>query len=208
MWSLLPRKARLSLVIGATLLIAWTVNAAQTYVTGRPVSLLKLASPIATFLGVGLTTVFGLTWRWWWRKVPALGRLVFPDLNGRWDGALQSDWKDPATGQKNDPIAATMRIRQGLLDTVITMITAESTSLSTSAVLEPRRQAGCYRIRWIYDNDPQVAVKVRSRRHEGVAFVEMALSAPDQLSGRYYTDRGTAGDMTFTRRSENPDDPA
>ncbi|OWV96924.1 hypothetical protein ATY81_27555 [Rhizobium sp. R72] len=31
-------------------------------------------------------------WRWLWRRFPALAKLVFPDLNGRWRVELTSNW--------------------------------------------------------------------------------------------------------------------
>ncbi|TCV75938.1 hypothetical protein [Neorhizobium sp. S3-V5DH] len=31
-------------------------------------------------------------WRWFWRKFPILGKLIFPDLNGRWRVELASNW--------------------------------------------------------------------------------------------------------------------
>ena len=204
MWSLLSRQAQVSVIVFVTLLAAASVGPALSAATGQTMSLIKLASPIALFIGVVLTTVAGLIWRWLWRSVPALGRLVFPDLNGRWDGTLVSNWIDPATNKGVAPIPTTIRIYQTLLGVTVRMKTGESTSLSSRAFLVPFREAGLFRVWYSYDNSPRAQVRSRSRPHEGVAYLDFELSAAGELKGRYYTDRGTMGDIILTRSSDDP----
>lgn len=205
MWSLLPRQAQILVIVLVTLLVAASVGPVISAATGQPTPLVKLASPIAFFIGVVLTTLLSLTWRLFWQKVPALGRLVFPDLNGRWEGTLHSNWIDPVTGKGVEPVPTTLRIYQGLLGVVVRMKSGESASVSTRAFLVPVRGAGLFRVWYAYDNIPNAQVRTRSHRHEGVAHLDMELALPGWLTGRYYTDRGTMGDLELSFASADPD---
>lgn len=205
MWSLLPRQAQVGIIVFVTLLVATSLGPLFCTATGRSMSLIRLTSPIALLIGMGFTTVVGLTWRWLWRKIPALGRRVFPDLNGRWEGTLHSNWTDPVRGAVIRPVPATVKIYQGLFSVVVRMKTSEATSVSTRAFLVPFREAGLFRIWYAYDNRPNAQVRARSHPHEGVAHLDLELAAPGWLAGRYYTDRGTMGDLELSLANTNPD---
>lgn len=205
MWSLVPRQAQVLIIVFITLLAATSVEPMLNSLTGQPTSLLRLASPVAFFIGVLLTSLFSLTWRWLWQKVPALGRLLFPDLNGRWEGVLHSNWSDPATSKGIEPVTATVRVYQGLLGVVVRMTTGESTSISTRAFLVPFREAGLFRLWYAYDKGPVARARPRSHPHEGVAHLDLELASPGWLTGRYYTDRGIVGDLELSLAHRDPD---
>jgi len=205
MWSLLSRKTRLSVIVVAALATAWGLEAAYEQFTGKPVWIVKVASLTVFVVGVVLAGLFQLGWRWLWRTFPALGRWVFPDLNGRWSGTLASTWINPETGQGIPPILITVWIRQGLFTTSIRLKTRESQSFSTRAFLEPARERACYRLWYSYNNDPDARFRDRSSPHEGVAFLEFETGLPGQLKGTYYTARKTTGDIALAKVSADAD---
>src|SRR5438132_266731 len=49
----------------------------------------------------------------------------FPDLNGTWQGAIQTTWKDPETGKTPGPIPAILTIKQSFISISCVMRTAE-----------------------------------------------------------------------------------
>lgn len=204
MWSLLPRPVQLTSILAAGFLISWTVDVMLVAATGNHVAPLKLVSSIAFILGVALVVLFNATWRWFWRKVPTLGRLVFPDLTGRWEGTLISTYIDPATNQPLPPIGVIVWIRQTLFKTTVRLKTVESESFSTRAILEPAGERGCYRVWYTYNNEPGALFRHRSSVHEGVSFLQFETGMPGQLKGTYYTARKTTGDIALARKSDNP----
>ncbi|MFC3069763.1 Cap15 family cyclic dinucleotide receptor domain-containing protein [Phenylobacterium soli] len=205
MWSLLPANWRLTLIVATTLFAAWAWDGLHVAFTGQHASPLDLISPVVFGLGTVATLAFTATWRMLWNAVPALGRRVFPDLNGRWEGKLLSNWIDPQTGKDIAPIEATVWIRQGLFKTTVRLKTGESTSRSTRAILEPFRDIGCFKVWYTYNSDPDAQVRHRSSPHEGMASLEYDITAPGKAKIRYFTDRGTTGDIELTRTSRDPD---
>lgn len=205
MWALLPRSAQLTAILATGFLIAWSWDVVELAFTGQHAAPLKLVSSIVFILGVVLVGLFNASWRWFWRKVPALGRWVFPDLTGRWEGKLLSTFPDPTTKQVPPPIDATVWIRQSLFKTSVRLKTGESGSFSTRAFLEPNHDHGCYRIWYTYNNEPDAQFRHRSSPHEGVSFLDFETGTPGQLKGTYYTARKTTGDMTLVLKSDDPD---
>lgn len=204
MWSLLPRGRQLALIVGATLVAVWAIE----QVMGSATPVLKLTSAIVMLLGGVLVAVFQLTWRWIWRRVPALGRWIFPDLNGRWEGQIVPVGVDPAHHPADQPILVTVWIRQNLFGISVRMETAESCSRSIRPQLEVAADHAAFGIWYAYDNQPRARVAHRSGRHDGMAYLEAAVQAPDRLKGQYYTSRRSAGDIDLTRLSVNPNAPA
>lgn len=199
MWSLLPRKIQLTIIVTIGVLAAWAFEGACALFTGERGGPLKFISLIVAFLGVGLACLAELAWRPLWRRIPILGRRLFPDLNGKWTGKLHSTWTNPETGKGVGPIDATLTVLQSLFSVHVILRTGESTSCSTRATLERLPDGRC-RIWYTYNNDPQAQFRHRSSPHEGMAFIENWPSeAPDRLEGRYYTARKTTGDMIFQR---------
>jgi hypothetical protein len=180
------------------------LEAAYEKASGQAVWIVKLASLTALIVGSAATGIVSLTWRPLWRLVPLLGRVVFPDLNGRWHGELFSTWSSPDTQVTPSPIKTTIWIRQGLFNTSVRLQTDESESFSTRAFLEPARDSACFRIWYTYDNEPAARYRHFSAPHEGVSFLQFDAGQPTQLTGRYYTSRKTTGDITLTRVNSDP----
>jgi hypothetical protein len=200
MWALLPRRTQVLIVATLSILLAWGIEAIVGLLTASPPPVFKFASLVASVISVIIVGMASAVWRWAWRRLPILGRKIFPDLSGTWRGQLVSTWKDPSTGQGVAPIPVTIWIRQGLFSTSIKLRTAESSSASTRCLLEADNEAGRFRFWYSYDNLSRATHRHRSARHEGVAWLELDIDAdPERLLGCYYTDRKTSGDIDVRR---------
>jgi hypothetical protein len=202
MWHLLPWRRQVYVVAVLAVALAWAVDASADWLYGQHVPLIKFASLIVFVITSIVAGVVSLTWRRIWQKFPFIARKTFPDLNGTWEGTLVSTWIDPETYKRPPPIPATVWIRQNLFSVSVRLRTGESTSYSTRCLLEADHDAGRFRIWYSYDNRPKAEVAYRSARHEGVAWLETDIDAdPNRLTGLYYSDRRTTGDMSFCRVS-------
>lgn len=206
MWSLLPRRFQLAVVLVTGILLAYSLDAGWALITGEGSGLLKWVSLVVVLIGVVLAGLAQFFWfrllNWW----PWLQTKTFPDLNGTWQGRLVSTWQRRETGDALHYISATTLIRQTLFSTHVSMHTDESKSESTRAFLEPFYDTRRYRLWYSYNNDPMAQFKRRSSPHEGVAYLDLQWDVDrDRLTGRYYTDRETSGDVELRRTSASPD---
>lgn len=199
MWSLLPRKLQVVIIVFATITTYLGLEQVYSWFANTPPGPFRQVSFIATIITGVLVLVANKIWPLIWRMIPALGRNFFPDLNGVWQGNLVSTWVNPETGQVVPAIDTTVTIRQTLFSTHVSLKTGESISYSTRAFLERFPETQRFRIWYSYNNDPQAQFQHRSSPHEGVAFLECEASNPDRLTGRYYTARKTTGDVDVTR---------
>lgn len=203
MWDLLPRHWQAMIIMGAGV-VGWEATCTVlALLGGASPSLPRYLSLAATII---ITPAVFLIDRYWpnlVRRLPWLQSVTFPDLNGRWQGTFQSNWLDPATGARIGPRDGSFEIKQTLLSVSVAMRTAESRSESTWCRLEACREAGVYRLRYLYDNAPQARVADRSGRHEGMCCLEFR-PAEDVggLVGQYFTYRGTRGDIELRRQVE------
>jgi hypothetical protein len=200
MWGLLPRHTQVLIISALSILLAWGIEAAYGLMSHHSPPLWKCISLAAWSISIVLAGIARTVWRQVWRCFPLIARKTFPDLSGTWQGELVSTWKNPDTGQRIPPIQITMWIRQGLFSTSIKLRTDESTSYSTRCLLEADREAGRYRVWYSYDNTPRAAYRPWSARHEGIGWLEIDIDAdPERLTGCYYTDRKTSGDINVRR---------
>jgi hypothetical protein len=201
MWSLLSRNSQLTIIATSAIAVAWGLEIVNSYWFGTTASALHYVS--ATIFAIGtLALLFAdFCWRWLWKTFPILERWVFPDLNGTWTGSLISTWIDPATGVRIAPMQTTINIRQGLFSTAVTLKTGESKSYSTRAFVEAYRDIRRYRVWYTYTNIPLAQFHSRSTLHDGVAYLDMDLDVSrNNLTGSYYTQRKTSGDLDLIRQ--------
>ncbi|HEV2146527.1 MAG TPA: hypothetical protein VGR37_03840 [Longimicrobiaceae bacterium] len=167
---------------------------------------IELTSQHARPLGVvgsaliGLVAVFDL---WLWRLRWLHGWFVKrPFLQGTWAVTLQSDWKDPESGQGVGPIQAYLAVRQTYTSISLRLMTAESSSkmLGSDIVGFPD---GLYVVTGVYQAEPKLLVRHRSPIHYGAIVLNVRASPPDGLDGSYWTDRQTRGELfstSYTRK--------
>ncbi len=161
---------------------------------------------INTFGMIG--TIAGINWflwelfkKWLW-KLPIFRHwlVMIPNLNGNWEGALQSTWVDEKTGKIVDPIDTKAVIKQDLTTITIDFTTNEMDSRSIIAEIscDPHRRV--VEINYTYQSDPDATVKHRSAIHYGSAkLVYGKTSRSETLKGDYWTDRKTTGTIVIKR---------
>ncbi|MDT0468344.1 Cap15 family cyclic dinucleotide receptor domain-containing protein [Streptomyces gibsoniae] len=190
--------------------IRWGATAASTvygvllYLLGlHPDKELKYALAYVPSLLGYLVVIFD-KWAWRW---PGIHRLTgHPKLGGTWRTTLSPSSAShiPAGGNRG-PIRAYLTIEQSYWTLHATLRTAESSSRSTNAAIEKTDGSGIAELRFLYENTPQAAYQQRSPRHTGACRLSVSGSAPQAMTGRYYTDRFTAGDMDLVLVSEATD---
>lgn len=153
----------------------------------------------------GLLAVLWDTHAWHW---PGLRRFAKrPVIYGTWAALLSPspDSKIPEGGDRG-PIQAYVVIAQTFWSVHVTQHTVESTSRSTAASLSDiggQQQ----RLAYTYGNIPRQEHLHRSPRHVGASEVTVVGTAPEELTGTYWTDRLTHGDMDLVlvdRKTDRP----
>jgi hypothetical protein len=156
----------------------------------------SLLKPLSTVTTVVLYAVMAFD-LWLWR-LPWLHWFVKrPFIDGIWKVEMRSDWKDPSTGSPISPVEGYMVIRQTLSTLSMRLLTAESSSelVGTEIVCSADR---LYCVSGVYRNEPRYEVRDRSPIHYGGVWLRVSDEPPKQLSGHYWTDRKTAGEIYLT----------
>ena len=126
-----------------------------------------------------------------------------PNLRGTWRVELQSDWIDPTTNAGVPLIVCYMGVVQTLSTLQMHLMTPESESWFIAESIRESPSAVGYQISGVYTNRPQTHLRGdRSEMHLGGLLLEThgPANRPNTLTGEYWTDRKTKGEMTFTGR--------
>ena len=78
----------------------------------------------------------------------------------------------------------------------VTLLTAESRSISTSAAIYNRTSQQAV-LAYTYANEPELRHRPRSQPHTGASEFRITGREPEDMSGTYWTARLTVGDMTM-----------
>jgi hypothetical protein len=151
-----------------------------------------------------VSTVALLFAKYGWRLKIFSGWLVLvPDLNGTWKGQLKSEWINPETSAKPDPIDAYLVIRQSLNRISCVLHTKESRSVSKASAILVDEDHQLKSLEFSYSNSPRVSVQHRSNAHDGATVLDI-LSTPDRkLVGKYWTDRLSKGELELNFESKS-----
>lgn len=179
--------------------IAAVLWAAMLWFSGQGVSLysLRLFASIPAVVLV-LATVFD-RWAWRWLLVRRFVSQL-PDVRGTWEGRLVTTWH-PEDGTAMEPIRAFLVVRQTFTGLWARLLSERSTSETVSAKLVPAGD-GVITLAAVYRNTPRMSERVTSPMHFGAFLVEVHDDPVKALTGHYWTDRETAGDMEFRSRSK------
>ena len=126
------------------------------------------------------------------------------NLNGIWNGRIDSDWVNPETNEKLPTISAKLTIKQTLFKISCILETKESSSCSLIAnfVIDLDNQKS--QLVYTYQNDPKQTIQDRSRIHYGTAILEIQEAKKAiLLKGNYWTSRNTGGYMAFSSRQKS-----
>ena len=122
------RAKRFALVLFGVFSVCFIFVALES---GKTVNDLWIALAIAyktiplVLAAVGLFVTHG--WRW---GIFRRWLVPFPDLNGTWQGTIQTTWKNPQSGNVPGPIPVILTIKQSFIHISCVMRTAEMTSRS------------------------------------------------------------------------------
>src|SRR3546814_13430606 len=81
MYRIIPHKLLYTIVAWLILGVYLGVNSIAQWLQAE----LRLSSAITLGWMLISALLLNPVWRWVWKKVPPLGRWIFPDLNGEWD---------------------------------------------------------------------------------------------------------------------------
>ena len=171
--------------------------------SGEVLSLAAYAVSYALFFELLLLYIFKLGWRYIWKLIPSLNRILFPDINGQWDAEIDWVWyrKDGSDSAsiKKGSTKANVLIEQTLIDVVIYLTTNKSTS--ESKLVYPRvGQNGKLELYYVYASQTNTdETEVRSD-HKGCSILKFNPDNLEQIVGNYWTDRNTRGKYTFSRK--------
>lgn len=134
-----------------------------------------------------------------WR-LPGLARLTKrPRLDGLWRAELHpTEESHIPPGGKRGPIPAYLVITQTYWSIAVRQYTGESKSDSRASFWQRRPDAAVETLAFLYENNPEQRYQARSPRHLGSCTLDSTNQAPEEMSGVYFTDRYTQGDMTMT----------
>lgn len=146
-------------------------------------------------------TFFGrlLFIKWIWKYMPFLERLHgVPYVEGSWNGTFESTWRPspdapPATG----PIE--VKIKQpDIFHLKITQKSGESLSHSYGEEFETLEDGSIF-LSFSYRNIPNANVRERSQISFGSARYLLDREGIQKLSGNYWTDRKSTGQISITK---------
>lgn len=199
------KKIHIAIIVG----IATAIWAGVLSMRGLPVTISDLGSfslvVSGTFVAVWLFDRFA-----WPCRVK--GWCVFhgwliacPDIRGTWEVDVQSLWLDPESSSAGKPIKCYYGIRQSSSTLHMHLMTTESDSWLLVHRFVPSSKTDGYKLIAVYANQPQIALRgMRSEIHYGTIVLEFHgedSSHPQSFTGEYWTDRGTKGTITGTRKS-------
>jgi hypothetical protein len=188
-----PKRAHIQLIIS----LATVVWAILLLSQGVPLNA-KLLRPYSLTVAI-VIIVFLLFERWLWR-IPWLERpLRHPFIFGTWKGQLSSDFVDSATEKQIEPITVYLVVRQTLSTATVRLMSSESTSETLVANLDCPSGSPAI-LSSIFQNVPRLAIREKSQIHYGALLLEIHGSPATQMTGFYWTDRNTKGELTLDSR--------
>ncbi|AMY54935.1 hypothetical protein HQO44_20885 [Rhodococcus fascians] len=188
-------QARLVRIVAVAVSAVW---GAGLYLSGVDIddSMRRLLAYIPS-ASVLLAVAFDL-WIWKWPGVHILvGR---PRMDGTWRTTIRPHQKSQIPKGGNwGPITSAVVVEQTFWTISVRLLTAESSSMSEIASLrnhgESKEQT---LLTYTYRNEPRAEHRPRSAPHRGACEFTVVGRLPKYITGTYWTDRFTVGDMDLT----------
>ncbi|MEV0566738.1 hypothetical protein [Dactylosporangium sp. NPDC050588] len=158
---------------------------------------------VPTLIGFGVVAFDLWLWKLPW-LLPISGR---PRIGGTWVAQIlpRQDSHIPEGGNRG-PIDAALIIEQTYWSLAITVLTGESASHSTAAAIIANRDSReRHIVTYTYENLPKQGNRPRSMPHVGASQLFLAGKAPTVMTGFYWTDRFTVGDMELRQLNRKTD---
>lgn len=142
--------------------------------------------------------------KWGWKFRVFSGWLVpFPNLNGSWIGNIYSDWVNPETQQGVPAIPVMLTINQSFSHISCMMHTGEMKSYSVSEGFNIDRDRQIKQVAYIYTSKPRISLSHRSLPHDGAIIFDIIEAPGKKLTGKYWTDRKTKGEIILAFYSKS-----
>jgi len=194
----LNMKPFLSLLAAFSAVVLFVAGMAQGFNLQSFVDVVRLIPIVATADGAAYF-VF-TTWLWRWKRLQ--GWLIpFPDLNGTWQGEIQTTWKD-AEGNTPGHIPVILTINQSFARMSCVMRTAEMESFSYLEGFCIDKDAQVRRLCYSYTSRPKAALRERSTPHDGTILLNIIGTPVRKLEGEYWTQRNTSGSVALTFKTK------
>lgn len=182
------------LQLAVLLAVALIAFAGSLALAGEPPTMQWIFSFGAT-VGVTMACLTAFE-KWVWRWPSLNGWFVKrPVLAGQWQATISTTWVDPESGEKPDPIVATVKITQTYSSIHMHLETEESLGRFLAAKVIALEDDS-YQLAGTFRNEPKLSVRERSPIHLGTLLVDVIGEAkePEELRGHYFTDRRTTGE--------------
>lgn len=142
-------------------------------------------------------TIIVIAWDVYLWRLPLLKQLIRrPRIDGLWRAELTPTAEShiPSGGNRG-PIPAYLVITQTFWSVHVRQYTLESVSRSRAFFWQILPNADVESLNFVYENEPRQALQHRSNRHLGACIFDIVGRSPKSISGVYFTDRYTKGDM-------------
>jgi len=192
----LNMKPFLYLLAGFSAIVLFLAALVQGFNLRNFIDVLRLIPTVATADGIAYLVFTVWLWRW---KILQGWLIPFPDLNGTWQGHIQTNWKD-AEGKTPDPIPSILTIKQSFGRMSCVMRTGEMESHSYLEGFCIDNDAQVRRLCYSYTSRPKASLRERSTPHDGTMLFSIIGKPVHKLEGEYWTQRQTSGTVTLTFR--------
>ena len=168
----------------------YTLEKAQ-FSDANPYRAVMVLASIYDLILLGLAHV---GWRWLWRKIPLLGSVLFPDLNGRWRMTIH--WSGVDGGGE---VEASAVIKQSFVSFSIEV--QSDGSDSETLVVQPKKdpESGRPILYYVYRVVPKGGHDLSAGSYEGAAILKFFEGHSHGLRGNYFTSRNTQGRFELQR---------
>lgn len=165
---------------------------------------LKIVPNVVTFDSALIFLFSKFIWKW---KIFKGWLVLTPNLNGTWEGWIQTTWVDEAkTNERPTQIPAVMVISQSLFTISCVMRTQEMTSYSFISGFLLDEESQMKKLSYSYNSNPKASVIHRSPPHFGTAVFEIYENSERKLAGHYWTSRQTTGDIELKFLANNKEE--
>ncbi len=157
----------------------------------------KALSQISTTISFNII-IWSLFVKWFWKwKVFYPWLVPFPNLSGKWEGTIKSNWK----GTEGNEIPTEVIINQTFFNVQVKVRTGESRSYSIGASFDIDKDRGLQQLFYSYLNTPKAGVRERSEIHYGSTLLHFEGYDVKSLEGEYWTSRETTGEIILSKKS-------
>lgn len=142
--------------------------------------------------------LFGMFYFWWrkiWGRFPILNKVLFPDLNGKWEMIIHWEWE----GRKGTS-HATAVIKQDFLKLGMDVEADDSDSQTLLAKPKKDVETGRAELYYVFLTTPKHKANTEPQDpYRGAAILKLSLKSNKVLQGNYFTSRKTVGHYELKR---------